>query len=169
MDANAQEKPGEGDADVSAGRNDAGQTAGQMLRDAREQAGYHLPALAANLKVSVQKLEALEANDWSVFPDVVFTRALASTVCRVLKMDAAPVLALLPKAPESADGLVVLLIAPCREEHGVIAVLPVQPHACHLCFGDQPLNVPARKGDKDFLFLVNRHPANNLHCIRIKP
>ena len=99
MDANAQEKPGEGDADVSAGRNDAGQTAGQMLRDAREQAGYHLPALAANLKVSVQKLEALEANDWSVFPDVVFTRALASTVCRVLKIDAAPVLALLPKAP----------------------------------------------------------------------
>lgn len=75
------------------------QTAGQMIRAAREQWGVPLHALAANLKVSVHKLEALEANDWSAFPDVVFTRALASTVCRVLKMDAGPVLDLLPKAP----------------------------------------------------------------------
>ena len=75
------------------------QTAGQLIRAAREQWGVPLHALAANLKVSVHKLEALEANDWSAFPDVVFTRALASTVCRVLKMDAGPVLDLLPKAP----------------------------------------------------------------------
>lgn len=74
-------------------------SAGDMLRLAREERGYHLPALAAHLKVSVHKLEALEAGEWSVFPDVVFVRALASAVCRVLKMDPAPVLAQLPKPP----------------------------------------------------------------------
>ncbi|GAB2816759.1 DUF4115 domain-containing protein [Comamonas piscis] len=74
-------------------------SAGDMLRLAREERGYHLPALAAHLKVSVHKLEALEADEWSVFPDVVFVRALASAVCRVLKIDPAPVLAQLPKPP----------------------------------------------------------------------
>lgn len=73
--------------------------AGDMLRQAREERGYHLPALAAHLKVSVHKLEALEAGDLAVFPDVVFVRALASAVCRVLKIDPAPVLAQLPKPP----------------------------------------------------------------------
>jgi cytoskeleton protein RodZ len=70
-----------------------------MLRQAREELGYHLPAVAAHLKVSVHKLEALEAGDWSAFPDVVFVRALASAVCRVLTIDPAPVLAQLPKPP----------------------------------------------------------------------
>jgi len=74
-------------------------SAGEMLRQAREELGYHLPAVAAHLKVSVHKLEALEAGDWSAFPDVVFVRALASAVCRVLKIDPAPVLAQLPKPP----------------------------------------------------------------------
>ncbi|GAB2729728.1 helix-turn-helix domain-containing protein [Comamonas sediminis] len=74
-------------------------SAGEMLRQAREGLGYHLPAVAAHLKVSVHKLEALEAGDWSAFPDVVFVRALASAVCRVLKIDPAPVLAQLPKPP----------------------------------------------------------------------
>ncbi len=74
-------------------------TAGQMLREAREHAGVRLPSLAANLKVAVSKLEALEANEWGAFPDVVFIRALASAVCRVLRIDAAPVLDKLPKAP----------------------------------------------------------------------
>lgn len=77
----------------------AGPSAGEMLRQAREERGYHLPSLAAHLKVSVPRLEALEAGDWGVFPDVVFVRALASAVCRVLKIDPAPVLAQLPKPP----------------------------------------------------------------------
>lgn len=79
--------------------SDAPLSAGEMLRGAREQLGYHLPAVAAHLKVSVHKLEALEADNWGAFPDVVFVRALASAVCRVLKIDPAPVLAQLPKPP----------------------------------------------------------------------
>ncbi len=71
--------------------------AGAMLRQAREQAGMHVAALAVSLKVPVHKLEALEVGDLGVFPDAVFVRALVSSICRTLKIDAAPVLALLPQ------------------------------------------------------------------------
>ena len=73
-------------------------TAGQLLRQAREAAGVELSPLAMSLKVSVKKLEALEADRFDQLPDAVFVRALASSVCRVLKIDAAPVLALLPQS-----------------------------------------------------------------------
>ena len=84
----------------------AGGTAGMLLRNARQTAGVHIAALAVALKVPVYKLEALEADSYDVFPDAVFVRALASSVCRSLKVDPAPVLALLPQgaAPRlSAD------------------------------------------------------------------
>lgn len=76
-------------------------TAGQLLREAREAANVELPALAMALKVSVKKLESLEADRLDLLPDAVFVRALASSVCRALKIDAVPVLAQLPqsKAP----------------------------------------------------------------------
>lgn len=74
-----------------------GVTAGMLLRDAREAAGLQIAALAAALKVPVGKLEALEADDFSAFPDIVFVRALASSVCRILKIDPQPVLAMLPQ------------------------------------------------------------------------
>ena len=87
------------DVESASNEQTTGVTAGQLIREAREQAGMRLPSLAASLKVPAAKLEALENNDWSVFPDVVFTRALASAICRVLKIDPVPVLDLLPKAP----------------------------------------------------------------------
>jgi cytoskeletal protein RodZ len=58
-----------------------------MLRDARHAAGIHIEALAVALKVPVSKLEALEADNYQVLPDAVFVRALASSVCRSLKID----------------------------------------------------------------------------------
>ncbi len=73
-----------------------GMTAGTLLRQARQAAGVHVAALAVALKVPAHKLEALEEDRYEVFTDVVFLRALASSVCRTLKVDAAPVLALLP-------------------------------------------------------------------------
>ena len=74
-----------------------GQTAGAMLRNAREAAGLHVAALAVAMKVPVAKLDALENDRHDLLPDAVFARALAASVCRTLKIDAAPVLALLPK------------------------------------------------------------------------
>ena len=72
-------------------------TAGSLLREAREAAGIHIAALAVSLKVPVKKLEALEQDRFDLLPDAVFVRALASSVCRTLKLDAAPVLGLLPQ------------------------------------------------------------------------
>lgn len=72
-------------------------TAGELLRQAREAAGLHVAALAVSMKVPVKKLEALEADRLDLLPDAVFVRALASSVCRTLKIDPAPVLALLPQ------------------------------------------------------------------------
>jgi cytoskeleton protein RodZ len=71
-------------------------TAGGLLREARQAHGIHIAALAATIKVSQRKLESLEADRFDELPDATFTRALAQTVCRALKMDPAPVLALLP-------------------------------------------------------------------------
>lgn len=50
------------------------------------------------MKVAPRKLDALENDRWSELPDATFTRALALTVCRTLKIDARPVLDLLPPA-----------------------------------------------------------------------
>lgn len=71
-------------------------TAGTLLRQAREAARMQLPVMAATLKVPQHKLEALEADDYNSFPDHVFMRALAMSMCRSLHIDAEPVLALLP-------------------------------------------------------------------------
>lgn len=76
------------------------QTAGAWLRDARQRHGLHIVALAATLKVHPSKLEALEADRWDELPDTTFVRALAKSICRVLKIDAAPVLALLPNSED---------------------------------------------------------------------
>lgn len=72
--------------------------AGLGLRQARERAGWQQAALAAQLKVPVRHLEALESGRYDELPDATFARALASSVCRVLKIDAAPILAALPSA-----------------------------------------------------------------------
>lgn len=73
--------------------------AGALLRAARQQQGLHIAALAAAIKVTPAKLEALEAGRLDALPDATFARALAKTVCRQLKTDPAPVLALMPGAP----------------------------------------------------------------------
>lgn len=72
-------------------------SAGALLRAAREKQGLHIAALAAALKVTPRKLEALEADRHHELDGVIFTRALAQSVCRALRIDAKPVLALLPQ------------------------------------------------------------------------
>ena len=84
-------------------------TAGDILKNARQSAGIHIEALAVALKVPVSKLEALESNNFDLLSDTVFLRALASSVCRTLKLDPASVLSLLPQSqaprliPERTD------------------------------------------------------------------
>ncbi len=97
----------------------AAMTAGALLRQARQAQGLHIAALAAAIKVTPRKLELLEADRHEELPDATFTRALAQTVCRTLKIDAAPVLALLPppkghRLEQVSEGL----NAPFREHSG---------------------------------------------------
>lgn len=72
--------------------------AGALIRQARESQGVTIDALASIIKVPVLKLTALEAEDWALLPDPNLNRALAMTVCRALKVDATPVMALMPAA-----------------------------------------------------------------------
>jgi cytoskeleton protein RodZ len=86
-------------------------TAGVLLREYRESHGLEVDALAQALRVPAQKLSALEQDRLEDLPDIMFARALTLAVCRHLKTDAAPVLALLPGqdmsrlAPKNERGL----------------------------------------------------------------
>ena len=71
--------------------------AGALLKQAREASGLHIAALAVLLKVPVKKLEALESDRLDLLPDVVFVRALASSVCRTLKIEPSQILSRLPQ------------------------------------------------------------------------
>lgn len=97
-------------------------SAGALLRQARQAQGVALGDLAATLKVPVEKLQALEDEDWQRLPDVVFLRALAQTICRTLHLEAAPVLALLPQQKVTALAPQGGLNAPMRER-GVPSIL----------------------------------------------
>ncbi len=94
-------------------------SAGAMLRRARERQGLHIAALAATIKITVNKLDALENDRYEELLDATFTRALALTVCRALKIDPAPVLKRLPQG--GATGLSAAkggLNTPLRERSG---------------------------------------------------
>lgn len=94
-------------------------TAGSLLKQARQAQGLHIAALAATMKVPQRKLEALEADRFDELPDATFTRALAQTVCRTLKIDPAPVLALLPRpAGHRLEHVAEGINAPFRERPG---------------------------------------------------
>jgi len=86
-----------GESSVNAGGDTLVSSAGELLRQARLSAGVHIESIAFSLKVPVSKIESLERDDLGALPDAVFARALASSVCRTLKIDPAPVLALLPQ------------------------------------------------------------------------
>lgn len=98
----------------------AAPTAGSLLRQARQAQGMHIAMLAAATKVPQRKLEALEADRLDELPDATFTRALAQTVCRALKIDPAPVLALLPQpAGHRLEQVAEGINAPFRERPGM--------------------------------------------------
>ena len=85
-----------GSASLTKGSPGVENSAGTLLRNARQAQGLDIDALAATLKVSTQKLQALEQDRFDLLLDPAFARALASSVCRMLKVDPAPVLQRLP-------------------------------------------------------------------------
>ncbi|ODU10114.1 MAG: hypothetical protein ABS84_04400 [Rubrivivax sp. SCN 71-131] len=94
-------------------------SAGALLKAAREREGLHLAVLAATIKVTPAKLQALEQDRYDELPNATFTRALAQSVCRSLKIDPRPVLALLPQPDAPAlEAAVGKLNAPFQERGG---------------------------------------------------
>lgn len=91
---------GEWDAEAQPQALQVAQSPGALLHQARVAAGVHIESIAFSLKVPVSKIDALERDDFASLPDAVFVRALASSVCRTLKMDARPVLDLVPQGVE---------------------------------------------------------------------
>ena len=84
-------------ADDSSRVDMAQQSAGALLREARQSRGVDIESLAGMLKVSVQKLQALEHDQFDQLIDPVFARALASSICRTLGIDSQPILQRLPE------------------------------------------------------------------------
>ncbi len=67
-----------------------------LLREARLAQGMDIEPLAAILKIPARKIEALEAGALSGVGDLTFSRALAGSICRQLRIDAKPILAAWP-------------------------------------------------------------------------
>jgi cytoskeleton protein RodZ len=81
---------------------------GALIKAGRELAGVHMAVLSVNLKVSIKQLEALEADQFELLSGPVFARALAAKVCRFVKIDPDPVLALMPAATNGLKPLQIL-------------------------------------------------------------
>lgn len=91
-------------------------SAGQMLREARLRQGLDAATLAGLIKVPPARIEALESDRHDALPGVAFTRGLALSICRVLKIDSEPVLERLPRSGgETLDDVSLGLNAPFRE------------------------------------------------------
>ena len=75
-----------------------GSSPGGMLRQLREAAGVDPALVASAMKVSLQKLDALENDRFDELPDLTFARGLASAICRAFGADPAPVLERMPLA-----------------------------------------------------------------------
>lgn len=84
------------DADSNSAYFARNEAAGDLLKNARLSQCMDIATLAGLLKIPVHKLQALEQGHFEALPDPVFTRALAASICRILKLDPAPVLQRLP-------------------------------------------------------------------------
>jgi len=77
---------------------------GELIKTARLQQGITVAFIANRLKIAASKIEALEKNDLHLVGDVVFTRALVRSICKIVKADTDLVLGLLPNlTPPSVD------------------------------------------------------------------
>ena len=72
-------------------------SAGQMLQRARLDAGISLESLSARLKVSVQRLQAFENDQFEQGSNLQMGRAMVASVARYLGLDAQVILQMLPQ------------------------------------------------------------------------
>ncbi|NYE59049.1 cytoskeleton protein RodZ [Duganella sp. 1224] len=79
-------------------------TPGALLAAQREAMGLTVEQIADQLKLAVRQVKALEAGDYAALPNMAVTRGFVRAYAKVLKMDAAPLVAMIdalaPPAPE---------------------------------------------------------------------
>lgn len=79
-------------------------TPGALLASQREAIGLTVEQIADQLKLAVRQVKALEAGDYAALPNMAVTRGFVRAYAKVLKMDAAPLVAMIdalaPPAPE---------------------------------------------------------------------
>jgi cytoskeleton protein RodZ len=79
-------------------------TPGALLAAQREAMGWTVEQIAEQLKLAVRQVKALEAGDYAALPNMAVTRGFVRAYAKVLKMDAAPLVAMIdavaPPAPE---------------------------------------------------------------------
>lgn len=71
---------------------ESGQNPGEILKAAREKAGYSLSDISAQTKINEKQLEAIESGDVGRLPPETFAKAFIKSYCKALKIDAAPVI-----------------------------------------------------------------------------
>lgn len=75
----------------------AGQSMGSMLAHARMEKDWTVQQVADQLKLSIKQIVALEENNFDNLPTLVIVRGFVRTYAKLLKIDADPLVALLPK------------------------------------------------------------------------
>jgi cytoskeleton protein RodZ len=71
---------------------ESGQNPGEILRAAREKAGYSLSDISAQTKINEKQLEAIESGDVGRLPPETFAKAFIKSYCKALKLDPAPII-----------------------------------------------------------------------------
>lgn len=98
--------------------------AGLLLRQAREQAGLSIDAVAQQLKLAPRQVKALEDGDFGLLPGRTFVRGFVRNYARLLHLDIDAVLAALPGASRDS-GLESPTLHPTAPS---IGELPVTQH-----------------------------------------
>ncbi|MYM66318.1 DUF4115 domain-containing protein [Pseudoduganella sp. FT55W] len=82
-------------------------TPGALLAAQREAMGWTVEQIAEQLKLAVRQVKALEAGDYAALPNMAVTRGFVRAYAKVLKMDAAPLVAMIEAAQPTSPEVVV--------------------------------------------------------------
>ncbi len=82
-------------------------TPGALLAAQREAMGWTVEQIADQLKLAVRQVKALEAGDYAALPNMAVTRGFVRAYAKVLKMDAAPLVAMIEAAAPPGPEVVV--------------------------------------------------------------
>ncbi|HEX5341142.1 MAG TPA: helix-turn-helix domain-containing protein, partial [Duganella sp.] len=82
-------------------------TPGALLAAQREAMGWTVEQIADQLKLAVRQVKALEAGDYDALPNMAVTRGFVRAYAKVLKMDAAPLVAMIEAAQPISPEVVV--------------------------------------------------------------